>query len=98
MNIQSKTRSMVLAALMAAILCIMGPLSIAIPISPVPISLTNLVIYFSCFLLGTKMGTISYLIYLLLGFAGLPVFSGFTGGAAFAGRGGSGTYSAGPLS
>ena len=73
---------MVLAALMAAILCIMGPLSIAIPVSPVPISLTNLVIYFSCFLLGTKMGTISYLIYLLLGFAGLPVFSGFTGGAA----------------
>ena len=29
-----------------------------------------------------KKGTISYFIYLLLGFAGLPVFSGFTGGVA----------------
>lgn len=37
-------------------------------------------IYISAFLLGSKKGTLSYIIYLLLGLVGLPVFSGFTGG------------------
>ena len=63
---------------MAAVTCILAPLSI--PIGPVPISFTNLAIYLSLYLLGWKKGTISYLIYLLLGLVGLPVFSGFTGG------------------
>ncbi len=75
------TYKMVAAALMAALTCILGPMSLAIPISPVPISLTNLVIYLSVYLLGMKLGTVSYLVYLLLGLVGLPVFSGFTGGA-----------------
>ena len=52
----------------------------ALPIGPVPISLTNLVIYIAIFLLGTKLGTTSYVIYLLLGAVGLPVFSGYAGG------------------
>ena len=65
-------------AVMTAVTCVLAPLSI--PIGPVPISLTNLVIYFSLFILGTKKGTISYLIYLLIGLVGVPVFSGFTGG------------------
>ena len=67
-------------AVMTAVTCVLAPLSV--PIGPVPISLTNLVIYFSLFILGTKKGTISYLIYLLLGLVGLPVFCGFTGGPA----------------
>lgn len=75
-----KTKTMALIALMAAVTCILGPLSLAIPISPVPISFTNLAVYFTVYVLGTKRGTISYLIYLLLGLVGLPVFSGFTGG------------------
>ena len=75
-----KTKSMVIIALMAAVTCILGPLSISIPISPVPISLTNLAIYFSIYVLGMKRATISCLLYLLLGLVGLPVFSGFTGG------------------
>lgn len=76
-----KTKTMALIALMAAVTCILGPLSLAIPISPVPISFTNLAVYFTIYVLGTKKGTISYLIYLLLGLVGLPVFSGFSGGA-----------------
>lgn len=67
-------------ALMAAVMCILGPLSI--PIGEVPVSFTNLVVYLTIFLLGTRMGTISYIVYLLLGLVGLPVFSGFTGGPA----------------
>ena len=76
------TFQMALIAVMAAITCILGPLSIPIPISPVPISLTNLAIYLTVCLLGWKFGTISYLIYLLIGIAGLPVFSGFSSGFA----------------
>ncbi len=75
-----KTKTLVLIGIMTAVTCILGPLSIALPISPVPISFTNLAIYFSAILLGWKRGTISCLIYLLIGLIGLPVFSGFTGG------------------
>ena len=72
--------NMAIIAIMTALTCILAPLSIAIPVSPVPISLTNLVIYFSLYLLGAKRATISYLVYLLLGMVGIPVFSGYTGG------------------
>ena len=77
----SKTKTMALIGVMAAVTCILGPLSLAIPVSPVPISLTNLAVYFAIYVLGMKRGTISYCIYLLLGLVGLPVFSAFTGGA-----------------
>lgn len=79
MKSQNKINSMTLVALITAITCVLAPLSI--PIGPVPISLTNLVIYISVMLIGWKKATISYLIYLLIGLVGLPVFSAFTGGA-----------------
>ena len=71
----TKTQKLTLIALMAAVICILGPLSIAIPISPVPISFTNLAIYLAVMILGWKWGTLSYLVYLMVGFVGLPVFS-----------------------
>lgn len=75
-------KTMTFIALMAAVTCVLAPLSISIPFSPVPISLTNLVVYFSIYILGMKRGTLSYLVYLLIGLVGIPVFSGFTGGPA----------------
>lgn len=79
-NTKSSTYQIALIGIMAAITCILGPLSIPIPFSPVPISFTNLAIYFTVFILGWKRGSISYFIYLLIGLVGLPVFSGFSGG------------------
>ena len=76
----NKTRDMVMTAIMAAVMCVLGPLSI--PIGPVPISLTNFAIYIALYVLGTKRGTMAVLIYLLIGLAGVPVFSGFTSGPA----------------
>lgn len=73
-------RQMAVIALMTALMCILGPMSI--PIGTVPISFTNLAIYITAYLLGAKLGGISYSIYLLIGMAGLPVFSGFSGGPA----------------
>lgn len=67
-------------AVMAAVTCILGPLSV--PIGIIPISLTNLAVYFAVYVLGCQRGTISYIVYLLIGLVGVPVFSGFTGGVA----------------
>ncbi len=75
-----RTSTLTMIGVMAAVTCILGPLSLTIPVSPVPISLTNLAIYFTLYILGMKKGTASYVIYLLLGFVGLPVFSSFTSG------------------
>ncbi len=76
----TKTQTLTIIALMAAVTCILGPLSITIPVSPVPISFTNLAIYLTVMILGWKKGVVSYLIYLLIGLAGVPVFSAFTSG------------------
>lgn len=65
---------------MAAVICVLGPFSI--PIGIVPISVTSLAIYFALYALGWKKGTVSYLIYLLIGLVGVPVFSGFGSGPA----------------
>lgn len=75
-----RVKFMATSALMTAVLCVLGPLSI--PIGPVPISLTNLAIYLMLYILDWKRGTVAYLLYLAIGLIGLPVFSGFTGGAA----------------
>ena len=75
---QISIKTMALIAIFSAITCVLAPFSL--PIGPVPISLTNLVIYFSLYVIGTWKGTASYVIYLLIGLVGLPVFSGFTGG------------------
>ena len=44
-------------------------------------SLATLMLYLSVYILGKKHATISCGIYLLIGLVGLPVFSGFSGGA-----------------
>ena len=79
-NQKIRTKQMVLIALMTAVTCVLGPLSIPLPFSPVPISLTNFAIFLAIFVLGMKSGTISFIIYLLLGAVGVPVFSSFRGG------------------
>ncbi|NMM64945.1 biotin transporter BioY [Clostridium sp. P21] len=78
MKNKSNIYKMAVIGVMAAVICILGPLSI--PIGVIPISFTNLAIYFALYTLGMKKGSVSYIIYMLIGFVGVPVFSGFTGG------------------
>ena len=75
-------RQMAMIGVMTAVTCIAAPFSIPIPVSPVPLSLTTFILYLSVYILGTRNAFISYVIYLLLGLVGLPVFSGFSGGPA----------------
>jgi len=71
---------MTFIAIMSAVLCIVAPFAIPLPFTGVPVTFANMILYLNALLLGMKAGTVSCLIYLLLGFVGLPVFSGFTGG------------------
>lgn len=77
---KSKIYEMAACAMVAAIICIFAPMSV--PIGPIPISLTNLVLYFAIFILSTRGTVISFGIYMLLGIVGLPIFSGYAGGIA----------------
>lgn len=67
---KSKIYGLSMTAVMAAVTCVLAPMSI--PIGPVPISFTNLAIYLSLYLLGWKRGTVSYLVYVLIGMVGVP--------------------------
>ena len=69
---------MTLSSLFAALLAVCA--WICIPISDIGITLQTFGISLVLLLLGGKWGSISIGIYLLLGAAGLPVFSGFRGG------------------
>ena len=65
-------------AVMAAVLAVVSPF--VLPIGPVPVSLCTLAVYLIVYVLGGRRGTTAVLVYLLLGAAGMPVFSGFEGG------------------
>lgn len=73
-------KKIVSIGLMTAIICVLSPFAVAIPVSPVPVSLSTFAIYLTLIILGQCDGTISVIVYVLLGFAGAPVFTGFTGG------------------
>ena len=79
-SLRIRTITITRIALSAAIICILGPWSFSIPVSPVPISLGILGIFLAVYVNGWWMGTLSCLIYILIGFAGVPVFVGFTAG------------------
>lgn len=71
------TYDIALIALFAAIMAVCS--WIMIP-ATVPFTMQTFGVFLAAGLLGGKRGTISIMVYLLLGAAGLPVFSGFTGG------------------
>ena len=74
-----KTRSWVYIALMAALIALCAWISV--PLGPVPFTMQTFGIFAALGLLGGRRGTLAFLIYLLLGIVGLPVFSGFSAGA-----------------
>ena len=78
MDRNSNVYKMCACAVMTALMAALCPLSV--PIGPIPVSLSVLVILIVVYLLGTRSALISYCVYMLLGAAGMPVFSGFQGG------------------
>ena len=73
-----KSKYLALSALFAALTALCAWLSL--PLGSVTFTLQSFSVALCLLLLGGKWGTVSILVYLLLGAAGLPVFSGFRGG------------------
>ncbi|WP_302133893.1 biotin transporter BioY [uncultured Dialister sp.] len=87
MNQNSSIRMQVLCALFAAVTAVCS--QITIPIQPVPITLGTFAVLMAGGFLGKRYGFLAIAIYLLLGMAGVPVFSMMRGGVAvLAGPGG----------
>lgn len=69
---------LVFVALFAAVMTVCA--QIQIPFGEVPFTLQTLSVFIAASLLGWKRGTLSVIVYVLLGLAGVPVFAGFSGG------------------
>lgn len=74
----STVRGLTRAALCTACACLLAPVSI--PIGPVSLTLGVFAILLAGALLPPALAALSACAYLLLGFAGLPVFAGFAAG------------------
>ena len=72
------TKEMVLVSLFTALTAIGAFLSI--PLGDVPITLQSMFTILAGLLLGPKLGSLSQLIYVLLGLSGVRIFAGFSGG------------------
>lgn len=75
-------RYAVLSCLFAALIAIGAFIAIPLPVSPVPIVLQTMFILLAALVLGPWWGSLSTVLYLVLGLFGLPVFSGGAGGLA----------------
>lgn len=72
------THKMTLAAIFAAIMAVCAWISI--PVLEIAFTMQTFAVFLALGVLGGKWGTVSILIYMLLGAVGMPVFSGFRGG------------------
>ena len=74
----ANTKYMTRAALFSALTAICAWISI--PVADIGFTMQTFGVFLTLGVLGGKWGTVSILIYLLLGAVGMPVFSGFRGG------------------
>lgn len=76
----NELRKMVFASLFAALTAAGAYIQIPIPLSPVPVTLQVFFVLLAGSMLKSKWGSLSMIVYTLLGVAGLPVFSGGSSG------------------
>ena len=72
-----KTKDIVFIGIFAALMAICSWISIP---TTVPFTLQTFAVFMAVGVLGGKRGTLSVLVYILLGAIGVPVFAGFAGG------------------
>ena len=75
-----RTRGLALSATFAALISVTAPISIPLPVTPVPITFQVLIVYLIAMTIGPFYGALSLLIYLLVGLLGLPVYAGAISG------------------
>lgn len=74
---RSKTYDMVYIAIFAVLMAVCSWISIP---TAVPFTLQTFGVFMAVGVLGGKRGTLSVLVYIVLGVIGIPVFAGFNGG------------------
>lgn len=74
-------KTMTVSAMMAAVICVLAPISIPVPTAAASVTLATFAVYLATAALTPLQSLLSIMLYILLGCAGLPVFSNFTGGA-----------------
>ena len=75
---RTAVKDLVFTAMFAALIAVCSLVSI--PVGEVPVTLQTFAVCLSAAMLGWKRGTLSVLVYILLGAVGLPVFAGMKGG------------------
>lgn len=78
MRQKSKLQWMIITALFAAIIGVLAQVTIPLPL--VPITGQTLAIGLAATILGSRYGTISTLLYIVMGAIGIPVFAQMSGG------------------
>ncbi len=76
---KNTTRMLVLSGMFAAVLGVLSQIQIPMP-SGVPVTLQTFAVALTGYVLGWKFGLVSSAAWILLGAAGVPVFSQFSGG------------------
>ena len=72
-------REICYAGLFAAVIAVMAQISIPMPLG-VPMTMQTFAITLAAVVLGSKLSTVSTLVYVLLGAVGVPVLANFSGG------------------
>jgi len=80
MSKRNEVTDFVYAALFAALIAVLGMISIPLPISPVPVTGQSLAIMLAGSILTVRQAAFSVITFLLIGAVGVPVFAGMTGG------------------
>ncbi|MCQ2480326.1 MAG: biotin transporter BioY [Clostridia bacterium] len=80
-NNKKNIRDIAVAAIFTAIICVSAWVTVPMPYG-VPVTLQTLSVSLCGYCLGTKKSLMSITAYILIGLAGVPVFSNFNGGAA----------------
>lgn len=78
MAVKNKTKDMVYISMGAVLITICSWISIP---TAVPFTMQTFAVFVTVGLLGGRRGTLSIVVYLLLGVIGIPVYAGFTSGA-----------------
>ena len=76
----NKTAEMTKMALMVAMNCISAYIIIPLPFSMSPLALQTLIVNLTGYVLNAKQAFMTMLVYILVGLAGVPVFTGGTAG------------------
>lgn len=80
MKLNLSIKEMTQIGMCAALMAIFSQLSIPLPFTTVPVTLQIFGLVVLAVIVGSKIGTLSLIVFVILGAIGLPVFANFSGG------------------